>query len=73
MMGQKYSDICSKCGSKKTAFGDSDLAKTRHCLSCGYTEILVDKTKNWSSQGRAIMSDISIADELEMSPEDFSH
>lgn len=73
MMGQEYSDICTKCGSKRTAIGASDLAVTRHCLDCGHTEILVDKKKKRSSGYSSIMSDISIADELEMSPEDFSH
>ena len=72
MMGLNYSDICTKCGSNRTAIGDSDLAVTRHCLECKHTEILVDKKKRRSSGYSSIMSDISIADELEMSPEDFA-
>jgi hypothetical protein len=72
MMGQNYSDICTNCGSNRTAIGDSDLAVTRHCLDCKHTEILVDKKKKRSSGFSYITSSISLADEVEMSPEDFA-
>ena len=72
-MAQKYEERCSKCGSTKVAFGDTDLAFSRYCMTCKYNEILVDKTKNWSSVRSSIMSNLSMLDEADLSPEDFSH
>ena len=42
-------------------------------MTCKYNEILVDKTKNWSSARSSIMSNLSMLDEADLSPEDFSH